>query len=183
MSRVHSAVSVVVVVCAVAAPSASAQTRSSFRDLDALAGVVVDPVGPLSYEVVVSPGATLVYQGNLYTINSVFGFWILSDSDLTPSNASFLDPDGATWHTDNSNSGPGGIAGWDINPNSGIFIGDDPVTFAFNALTGSPDGYGFHIRVNETLPFGGNTAYFTAPSPGAGALVGLAGLIAARRRR
>jgi hypothetical protein len=162
---------------------ASAQTRSSFLDADSISGVTVTSPDGLDYEVAVSLAPILVYQSNIYTINSVFGFWVLSDDDdLSPVNANFVDGDGATWNANNSNSGAGGIAGWDTNPNTGLTPGQS-LHFIFSSLGGTVETYGFHIRVNETLPNGFNTAFFTIPTPGAAALLGLGGLAATRRRR
>ncbi len=165
------------------AGAASAQSRSSFQLADAVGGVSITPSGLLDYTVTESLAPTLLFGGNLYTINSIFGFWVLSDDDnLTPVNPNFLDGDGATWGTSNNNGGAGGIAGWATNPNTGITPGQS-VAFSFSSLAGSVEGLGLHIRVNETLPGGGNTAFFVVPTPGAAALLGLGGLTATRRRR
>lgn len=165
------------------AGAASAQSRSSFQDIDAISGITYSTPDDLNFTVTVALAPTMVIGGNLYTINSVFGFWALSNDDnLTPANSNFVDGDGATWAVSNNNGGAGGIAGWSTNPNTGLTVGQSLV-FTFTSLTGTYETVGFHIRTNETLPFGGNTAYFTLPTPGAAALLGLGSLVATRRRR
>ena len=166
------------------AGAASAQSRSSFQNLDGLGGVTVSSPDELNYTVTVALAPTIVFGGNLYHINSVFGFWVLSDDDnLTPAHVAFNDPDGVNWGINDNNGGAGGIAGWSTTPPTGITPGDEPVTFSFTSLSGSIEHLGMHIRVNETLPGGGNTAFFVIPTPGAAALLGLGGLVATRRRR
>jgi hypothetical protein len=165
------------------AGAASAQTRSSFFTPESLDGVFVASSDGLDYEVTLNLAPTLLWNGNLYTINSVFGFWALSNDDnLTPVNANFVDGDGATWAVSNNNGGAGGVAGWDTNPNTGLTPGQS-LHYVFSSLGGTVETFGYHIRVNETFPNGFNTAFFTVPTPGAAALLGLGGLTATRRRR
>jgi hypothetical protein len=166
------------------AGAASAQSRSSFLLADNLGGVTVSSPDTLDYTVTESLAPTLLIGSTIYHINSIFGFWVLSDDDdFSVTNSNFLDPDGVSWGTDNSNSGAGAIAGWDTNPNTGITPGDEAVLFHFTSLSGSIEHLGMHIRVDETLPGGGNTAFYVVPAPGAAALLGLGGIAAIRRRR
>jgi uncharacterized protein (TIGR03382 family) len=165
----------------VAASTASAATRSSFKDLDALGGVSVQSLGGLSYRVTLNTGATLNF-GASYDITDIFGFYALSnESDFSPL---FALSDIADFEDDSTNSGPGGVQGWRSNPNKGIKPGNS-LDFTFDGLdTANNDQWGFHFRVDGTLPGGGNTGFFTfVPAPGSLGLAGLAGLVAIRRRR
>jgi hypothetical protein len=116
----------------------------------------------------------MIYQNTAYDITDVFGFWALSnDEDLV---AIQHDLDG--WVVNQSNSGPGGIAGWRTNPNTGLTPGES-YTFTFDSLSKDKvDQLGFHIRIDGTFPgTNGNTGFATAaiPEPGllAPAMLGL----------
>lgn len=179
----------VLAITACLAASASAQTRSSFLDGGTFSGIdIAESNGGLTYDVTFNPGAQFHYAGLDYDITDVFGFWNLSDDDdLTSTINSFVDGDGATWDADASNSGTGGIAGWKTNPNTGITSGQ-AVQFNYDALsTGLVEHFGLHVRIDGLFPgTDGNTGYATftdIPTPGATALLGIAGLVAARRRR
>lgn len=175
-------------VTALAGSATFGQSRSSFLDGGTFSGVdIVVSNGGLTYDVTLNSGAQFHYNGSDYDITDIFGFWNLSDDDdLTVTNVDFFDGDGNKWATNNKNSGPGGIAGWDINPNKGITPGQT-VTFTYNALSVDlVEHQGFHIRIDGTWPGGGgNTGFatFNVPSAGPSALLGIAGLVATRRRR
>jgi hypothetical protein len=171
--------------------AAGAQSRSSFLDGGTFSGIDIVPSnGGLTYDVTFNPGAQFHFGGNDYDITDIFGFWNLSDDDdLTVTNANFLDGDGATWSINNKNAGTGGIAGWDTNPNTGITSGQT-VQFSYSALSvASVEHPGFHIRIDGQWPGGGgNTGFATfndVPTPGAAALLGVAGLVGGlgKRRR
>ncbi len=158
---------------------AMAQSRSSFLTLDALTDLSITQETPLAYRVDVGAAPTLSYLGVTYTVNSVFGFWALSDVDNDHADTtSFGD-----WDASENLSGAGGISGWKTTPNKGIPVGGT-LTFTFDRLTlADVSSFGMHIRVNETLPMGGNTAYFTVPTPGSLALMSVAAVVLPRRRR
>ncbi|MCC6228983.1 MAG: hypothetical protein IT432_07135 [Phycisphaerales bacterium] len=160
--------------------NALAQTRSSFQDADLIGGVNVTLISGLTYQVALSGTPQLTIGSTTYNITDVFGFWALSDDiDLSGSTSGF-----GVWDSKVSNSGTGGIVGWKTNPNTGI-TPNGSQNFTFNNLAvANVDHFGFHIRVDGTLPTGGNTAYFSdVPAPSATTLAGLGLVVAARRRR
>lgn len=160
--------------------NALAQTRGSFQDANEIGGVDVTLISGLTYQVSLGSNPQLTIGSTTYDITDVFGFWALSDDiDLTGSTSDF-----GVWDDKVSNSGTGGIVGWKTNPNTGITPGGSQ-NFTFDSLAvADVDHWGFHIRVDGTLPTGGNTAYFTdVPAPGAATLAGLGLVVAARRRR
>lgn len=158
---------------------AMAQSRSSFLSLDALTDLSLTQETPVQYRIDVGAAPTLTYLGVTYTVNSVFGFWALSDVDNDHADTTSF----GVWTADENLSGTGGISGWKTNPNQGIPVGGSQL-FTFDRLdVADVAGFGMHIRVNETLPVGGNTAYFTVPTPGPVALLSAAALVMPRRRR
>lgn len=160
--------------------STLAQTRSSFQDADLIGGISVNHISGLTYEVALSGNPQLKIGATFYDITDVFGFWALSDDiDLSGGTTGF-----GVWTSKVSNSGTGGIVGWKTNPNTGITPSGSQ-NFTFDSLAvADVDHFGFHIRVDGTLPTGGNTAYFTdVPAPGSVTLAGLGLALAARRRR
>ncbi len=160
------------------AGSASAQTFSSFQQVP-ITGISVQNTGLLQYKVTLNAGAKVNVGGNDYDITDIFGFWALSsDIDLSGSTTSF-----GLWGAHQSNAGTGGIVGWKTNPNTGITVGNDE-TFTFDSLaTGDVDFWGYHIRVDGQLPFGGDTFFAYVPTPGAIGVFAMAGLAGLRRRR
>lgn len=165
-----------------AAASVSAQTRSSFLAVDGFSDVFVTPSnGGLTYAVSLGANPQMFFQSQVYAITDVFGFWVLKNEDpntLSSSNSSF-----GVWSVWNASSGPGEIAGWKTNPNTGITPGGS-VTFNFSALNvAEVDQFGFHVRLNGTFPgTNGDTGYATVPEPSALAALGL-GLLSLPRRR
>lgn len=170
-----------VVALAVLAGSAWGQSRSSFMFVDSFSGITVTQTGPLTFDVSLSASPTVTVSSTTYNITDLFGFWALKDADPDLSAASGASFGVWSWHR--STSGAGDIAGWKTNPNTGITPGNSE-SFTYSSLAlGEVDRWGFHIRVDGTLPFGGDTFYLAVPTPGSLALLGLAGLAASRRRR
>lgn len=167
---------------AVSAGVASATTRSSFSDAG-ISGITVTHQSGLSYLVTVDTNPTLTIGNTSYAITDLIGFYALSNTaDFNPlfslsAQGFFAD--------DSSNASTGGTQGWRSNPNKGVLPGGSK-TFTFDGLdTAHNEQWGFHFRVDGTLPNGGNTGSFTpkVPAPASLAVTGLAGLVALRRRR
>jgi len=165
-------------VVGLAASSAMAQSRSSFLVASNTSGITVVHQGGTTYQVSVSNAATFTFNSVVYNVSSVFGFWALGDAnDVTGSTSGF-----GVWNSHSNNSGTGGILGWKTNPNTGINAGSSQ-NFTFNSL-GAFDRFGFHVTTTTAFPgTTGVTGYITTPTPGATALLGLGGLVMARRRR
>lgn len=164
-----------------AAGRASAQSANSFLNADHLSGLSLTQEDAKTFRLEVTGSPTMSYLGVTYHINSVFGLWAISSTESDFAETS----DTGVWDDTENFAGAGGIVGWKTNPNSGLEAGEQK-TFQFDRLSSNDVArYGFHIRVNETLPSGGNTAYFTRsiPAPGSLAMLGLGGLVVPRRRR
>lgn len=160
---------------------ALAQSRSSFLQLSAMQDIFTTQNGnTISLQLGLNP--TITYQNVVYNVTDAFGVWLLDNNDDLA--ATGTNQNGWSYH--DNYSGSGGIAGWKTNPNSGLTPGTGPLNFTYTTLSGTPENFGFHLRVAGNFPFGGNTAYFEAvPEPTALAAMGLglAGLLARRRRR
>ncbi|MBL8991638.1 MAG: hypothetical protein JNJ48_08680 [Phycisphaerae bacterium] len=169
------------------AAGAHATTINSFNTVTGVTGIIVTPsIGSpnLTFNVSLSPGATVTYLSNTYTITDIIGFYMLApgfNDTGRPALSNF-----AGFSDDSDNRAAGSIFGWLSNPNQGITQGNSQ-TFTYPSVAyPNYTEFGFHIRVNGTLPTGGNTFNIRGgfvPTPGAGALLGLGGLIAMRRRR
>jgi hypothetical protein len=182
----------VTVLLAFAAQAAFAQSFNSFQGAQ-FSGLTVSPgvVGGTDYTVSLATGATMLYLGNTYHINNVFGFYVLGAG-----NSLSTDP-GTTqngWDANTATVGGGVIGGWEGNPadsrppGNGLLPGATPLSFSFASLAGADasDTFGFHLRVDEQLPNGGNTGFFTPvpePTPLALFAIGGIGLLARRRRK
>ena len=168
-------------VCLLAA-GASAQSRSSFLDVDAFEDVIVMVSnGGLTYDVELGPNPTMEYQGDIFEITDLFGFWALSNDD----DLEVVHQNIGVWDAHENQAGTGGIVGWKTNPNTGLTPGDS-ITFTYDELTTARvEQVGFHIRLDGTFPgASGNTGFATVPEPGS--LIALAfagGLLVIRRKR
>ncbi len=154
---------------------AFAQSRSSFTPAT-ISGITVTRTNN-QLLLTVSATPTIMIGSNVYDVTEVFGVWALDNND------DFLATGGKQngWNFNSNTSGTGGIAGWKTNPNSGIV--NSSLAFNFNTVTGLEEAYGYHVRVNGTLPGGGNTGFVTAvPEPASMIALG-AGLLALARRR
>jgi hypothetical protein len=187
--RVLSMQAIGVFALALVAGAAQATTRSSFLDVDSI--VQVTPITSntgLTYTVSLGSNPTFSVGGHTYAITDLIGFYVLSDdtdfSVLSPL-ATVNSP--GPFSDDSTNSGPGGVAGWKSNPNSGIAAGGvQTFTLPANFAVSEIDRLGFHVRINGTFPgTTGNTGNITGPipAPGACAMFAVGGIVALRRRR
>lgn len=159
------------------AATVSAQSIGSFQLAD-IQDVSASLVGnQLTLNVGNNP--TIDFMNQVYTVTEVFGVWSLDDDDD-------MTATGGTengWQFSSNFSGTGGIAGWRTNPNSGLGP-NASLVFNYTTLTGTVEDFGYHIRVDGTLPGGGNTAFFRmVPEPATFAGLGLGVLALLRRRR
>jgi hypothetical protein len=164
--------------------SSSATTRSSFLDVDSTSDITFNATnGGLTVDVLLGANPTFTIGANTYHITSVIGFYALSDDDnLTVTNSNF-----GVWSTDNSNSGPGGIAGWKSNPNNG-FGSNSSQLFTYTALsTNLVERLGLHVVTAELFPnTTGNTGNIAiVPEPASFAILGLGlvGIFGRRRKK
>lgn len=159
-----------------------AQSRSAFVDVSAFQDLHVEVSNSgLTYKVILGANPKLLYQNAWYNITDVFGFWTLSnDVDFNVVNQPTNQ-----WNPSNNNAGPGAIAGWKTNPNTGI-TPNNSYTFTFDSLnTDAVDQVGFHVRLDQYANFWqGNTGYATVPEPTSMIALALGAIgLAARRRR
>lgn len=154
---------------------AFAQSRSSFTPAT-INGITTTRIGnQLTLNVNATPTVTI--GSSVYNVTEVFGVWSLDNND----DFSATGPAQNGWQFHSNTSGTGGIAGWKTNPNNGFI--NNTLQFNYSTVTGQEEAYGYHVRVNGTLPGGGNTGYVTAvPEPASMIALG-AGLLALARRR
>ena len=171
------------------ASAANATTRSSFLDVNSIAQVTpITSNAGLRYTVSLGATPSFTLGASTYAITDLIGFYVLSDDqDFALFSPLLTVNSPGPFSNDSSNSGAGAIAGWRSNPNNGILPGGSQV---FTLSSGFPitdiDRIGFHVRVNGTFPgTTGNTGNITGliPAPGMCTMLGLGGLVAARRRR
>jgi hypothetical protein len=162
--------------------SAFATTRSSFLDVDSSTDITfnVSNAG-LTVDVVLGANPTFTIGADTYHVTKVIGFYALSDDDdLTVTNSNF-----GVWSTDNSNAGPGGIAGWKSNPNNGFGPNASQV-FTYTALsTSKVEGLGLHLATSELFPgTSGNTGNIAlVPEPTTLASLAIGAIVFLRKRR
>lgn len=161
--------------------AAFAQSISSFSP-GVLTGVSITPSNAgLTYLISVASNPTVTYNNVTYNVTEVFGFWALDfeDPNLAGSATTF-----GVWQADANTSGSGAILGWKTNPNQGI-LPNASQSFTFDSLdVADVDNFGFHVRIDGTFPFGGNTGYITAvPEPTSMAALGIGAIAFLRRRR
>ncbi|HRD30537.1 MAG TPA: PEP-CTERM sorting domain-containing protein [Fimbriimonadaceae bacterium] len=154
---------------------AFAQSRSSFTPATISGITVTRTNNQLLLNVSATP--TIMIGSNVYNVTEVFGVWALDNND----DFSATGGNQNGWKFNSNMAGTGGIAGWKTNPNDGLI--NSSLAFNYNTVTGLEEAYGYHVRVNGTLPGGGNTGFVTAvPEPASMIALG-AGLLALARRR
>lgn len=158
-----------------------AQSRSSFQIVTGLTGLNSSLTG-MTLETALGVGSTFTLGGNSYTIKDVFGIWLLDDNDDFSATGANSSP----WSYNANDSGTGGIAGWKTNPNTGITPGNSK-TLTYTSMTGTPEHFGYHVRLTSNLAGTGDDTVFIqgqpVPEPATMAVLGIGALAMARRRR
>lgn len=158
-----------------------AQSRSSFQTVTGLTGLTSTLTG-MTLETALGVGSTFELGGNTYTIKDVFGTWLLDDNDDLVATGANDSP----WSFNANYTGTGGIAGWKTNPNTGITPGNSQ-TLTYTSLTGTPEHFGYHVRLTTNLYGTGDDTLFIqgaeVPEPATMAVLGIGALAMARRRR
>jgi hypothetical protein len=170
------------------AGTAGATTINSFLNVSNVTGITVSPSvqsPTLNYAVTLNAGATFTYNSVTYTITDVIGFYLLAPGYNDGAQGALAGAGG--FADDSDHRGAGSIYGWKSNPNSGITSGNSQA-FAYSAINYAQySQIGFHVRLSGTFPgTDGNTGNITGaltPTPGAAAVLGMAGLAGFRRRR
>jgi MYXO-CTERM domain-containing protein len=168
--------------------TASATTINSFLTGTTINGVTLTPAvqSPnLAFTVTLNAGATFTAGANTYNITDIIGFYLLAPGFNDGGQGSLASFGG--FDDDSDSRAAGSIYGWHSNPNDGIAAGNSQV-FTFPSINYTPyTQIGFHVRLDGFFPgTTGNTGNITGsltPTPGAAALLGLGGLVTARRRR
>ena len=147
--------------------------------------------GGLIYNMVMGAAPTLVYHGDTYTIQNIYGVYALSGSGAL----SGAGPDYTGWSFDFKDAGGTGVAGWTgPSANDGLYAGGSQLFQFTNLDVANVTDLGYHIRIvgtwtaNSGLDTTGSTAYFrfgSAPEPAslAGLALGLGVLVRRRRRK
>ncbi len=162
--------------------AAMAQSRNAFVNLQAINGITLTQNG-LIMDLVVASNATIVYNNVTYTVNDVFGAFLLSNDDPFTATAGSA-PTG--WNFWLNNGSTGGVVGYKTPAPNGIPVPPGgSAQFTLGSLSGSVEQVGFHIRVNEPAPFwgNGNTGFGTVPEPASMLALGGLALAALLRRR
>jgi len=169
---------------------AGAAQRSSFINVDSINNInAPTSAGGQTYNVAVGLGPSFTIGANNYTILSVIGFYVLSNTnDFTPLSTFSAMP--GPFVDDSSNAGVGGAGGWQTIPTGGLTPSQSMAfTLPAGFSLGEIDQIGYEVRVSGVFPSTTRTVTDTgfitrsAPAPGAAALLGLGALAASRRRR
>lgn len=167
-----------------AAATASATTINSFLTVSSISGITVSNAGPV-YTVTLPAGSTFTVGSNTYNITDIIGFYMIAPGYNDGSQGALATV--GAFSDDSDHRAAGSIWGWKSNPNSGI-TPPNQLVFTYPSTPGVQyTQIGFHVRLDGLFPgTSGNTGNITGqlvPAPGAAALFGAGGLMAARRRR
>jgi hypothetical protein len=165
---------------------ASAQNFGSFFNVTSISGITVTPgLGTTPFTVSLLPGASLVYLGNTYAIDQLFGVYALrAGGSLTATSGTAP----ANWDFGTHSNANGSVAGWDANANGDRFNQGQGGTFAFGTLnTADVTGIGFHVQFAGSMPLG-QTAYVSGPllpvpEPCTLAVLSIGAMLGLRRRK
>jgi hypothetical protein len=159
---------------------ASAQSWSSFTAVGNIQDVLVSS-SSLTHTVTALSAPSVTIASQTYAITDIFGFWILSNNDITSTANSV-----GVWSVSTNNAGSGGIAGWKTNPNTGI-LPNGSQTFTFNSFSGTQDEIGFHVRLATGAgPLAGQTVYIKGnpvPEPATMSALAIGALGLLRRKK
>ena len=163
--------------------AAMAQSRNAFVDLQAINGISLTQNG-LILDLLVASNATIVFNNVTYTVNDVFGVFLLSNNGPFTATAGTAPSGWDFWL--NNDGGTSGVVGYKTPAPNGVPVPPGgSAQFTLGSLSGTVDQVGFHIRVNEQAPFwgNGNTGFGTVPEPASMLALGGLALAALLRRR
>lgn len=168
-------------VCALTCAGAHAQSISSFTFVNNLTDINTNRTG-LSLSLNVGSVPSFKIGSTTYLVEKVWGVWALDDNDdLAGSTA-----DQGLWKSNINFASFGGIVGWKTQtPNNGLNA-NQSVNLSYSSLSGTVEGFGYHVRVFGSVPGGGNTLHIRnspVPEPASLTAVGLGVVALIRRRR
>ncbi len=197
-----------VIVCSAATVSLAAPSPSAFQELPVW-GIEASEVftsGVLSYTVTMSADARLVFNGNDYPIEMIWGIYAVNKTGDAANDLAAIGPANGEWKWDQHKGGEGelNVAGWFDAPKHEVVLrpvsGEVSKTFTYGEFEfdGEAPLLGMHVTVTvpagEASPFGsGLTGAIVpigqpaVPEPSGllglcSGVVGLAGYLMRRRR-